>query len=342
MTYPLPLDPTPSSIEAVMSQLPADARARLAWFPTEFRARFVEPLREATAERLPAVADELVLPAYRLFLRLGRATAILLQDPAFAELLNPSDPDELETGSVQRRIDARLRAHRPRAAGDLREALAWLRAVVSALVADYRTELSLAASAFDPSEPESMDDDLGDDLSLPVSFVFRGLLLTVAASELVLSDAAIPPTFELWCRMASREVQAAANALRAAGLGVPTAVGASRTAVGRREGLSLVRTDPLPPGVLEMLRTELHPEEIWLFGSRARGTHGPDSDWDLLVVVPDDVDPDALVERPRLVRLRRARVEVFLVRREEFQKARSIVGTLSHIAATQGRRIHGA
>ncbi|HAM59033.1 MAG TPA: hypothetical protein DCQ64_27910 [Candidatus Rokubacteria bacterium] len=31
------------------------------------------------------------------------------------------------------------------------------------------------------------------------------------------------------------------------------------------------------------------PERIFLFGSRARGTAGPDSDYDLLVVVPDDV-----------------------------------------------------
>ena len=30
------------------------------------------------------------------------------------------------------------------------------------------------------------------------------------------------------------------------------------------------------------------PERVYLFGSRARGDAGPDSDYDLLVVVPDD------------------------------------------------------
>jgi len=30
------------------------------------------------------------------------------------------------------------------------------------------------------------------------------------------------------------------------------------------------------------------PERIWLFGSRARGNAGPDSDYDLLVVVSDN------------------------------------------------------
>jgi len=31
-----------------------------------------------------------------------------------------------------------------------------------------------------------------------------------------------------------------------------------------------------------------HPERIYLFGSEARGTAGPDSDTDFLVVMPDD------------------------------------------------------
>ncbi len=33
------------------------------------------------------------------------------------------------------------------------------------------------------------------------------------------------------------------------------------------------------------------PERIYLFGARARGETGPDSDYDLLVVVPDDAPP---------------------------------------------------
>jgi len=35
----------------------------------------------------------------------------------------------------------------------------------------------------------------------------------------------------------------------------------------------------------------IEPEaEIYLFGSRARGTHSEDSDWDVLVLVPGKVD----------------------------------------------------
>ena len=34
------------------------------------------------------------------------------------------------------------------------------------------------------------------------------------------------------------------------------------------------------------------PERIYLFGSVARGDTGPDSDYDLLVIVPDDAPPE--------------------------------------------------
>jgi predicted nucleotidyltransferase len=34
------------------------------------------------------------------------------------------------------------------------------------------------------------------------------------------------------------------------------------------------------------------PERIYLFGSKARGDAGPDSDYDLLIVVPDKAPPE--------------------------------------------------
>ncbi len=41
VAYPLPLDPTPTSLEALLRKLPAGVRAELAWFPQEFRNEFV-------------------------------------------------------------------------------------------------------------------------------------------------------------------------------------------------------------------------------------------------------------------------------------------------------------
>ena len=44
-------------------------------------------------------------------------------------------------------------------------------------------------------------------------------------------------------------------------------------------------------GVVQKLVENLDPIEIWLFGSRAQGTHRPDSDFDLFVVTaPEDGD----------------------------------------------------
>jgi predicted nucleotidyltransferase/HEPN domain-containing protein len=39
------------------------------------------------------------------------------------------------------------------------------------------------------------------------------------------------------------------------------------------------------------------PERVWLYGSRARGDHHPDSDWDLMLVMPGAGAPAAWVTR---------------------------------------------
>ncbi|MDP3898593.1 MAG: nucleotidyltransferase domain-containing protein [Mesorhizobium sp.] len=39
----------------------------------------------------------------------------------------------------------------------------------------------------------------------------------------------------------------------------------------------------------------MNPESIWLFGSRARGDSRADSDWDILVALPEGAD-DALLD----------------------------------------------
>ncbi len=46
--------------------------------------------------------------------------------------------------------------------------------------------------------------------------------------------------------------------------------------------------EPALAEVVRRLIQAYQPERIYLFGSAARGDAGPDSDYDLLVVVPDD------------------------------------------------------
>jgi predicted nucleotidyltransferase len=73
--------------------------------------------------------------------------------------------------------------------------------------------------------------------------------------------------------------------------------GVRTDAVDRRGGaLNLIEAAPLLVRIVEAW----HPYQIWLFGSRARGEANAESDWDLLVVVPDDV-PDEVLD-PLVVR----------------------------------------
>ena len=51
-------------------------------------------------------------------------------------------------------------------------------------------------------------------------------------------------------------------------------------------------SDPLLAEIVRRLVEAYQPERIYLFGSKARGDAGADSDYDLMVVVPDDAPPE--------------------------------------------------
>jgi uncharacterized protein len=50
--------------------------------------------------------------------------------------------------------------------------------------------------------------------------------------------------------------------------------------------------DPALREIVQRLADAYHPLQIYLFGSKARGTAGPDSDYDLLIVMRDDAPPE--------------------------------------------------
>lgn len=83
---------------------------------------------------------------------------------------------------------------------------------------------------------------------------------------------------------------------------------------------------------------ELHAVEVWLFGSRARGDHHPDSDWDILAVVPDDAPKD--IDNPISVfRVRRKsglHADLLTVRQSDFMSSKNALNTISHEVAKDG------
>ena len=60
---------------------------------------------------------------------------------------------------------------------------------------------------------------------------------------------------------------------------------------------NLLQRDPQLAEIVRRLREAYRPERIYLFGSKARGDAGPDSDYDLLVVVPDDAPRERQTSR---------------------------------------------
>ena len=95
--------------------------------------------------------------------------------------------------------------------------------------------------------------------------------------------------------------------------------------------------------LLDRIVPALAPEAVYLFGSRARGDAAPDSDYDLLVVVPDDTprEKTVLTATYRLTRGTGIPAEVIACRRSWFEKSRGQVGTLSYKATHEGILVHG-
>jgi uncharacterized protein len=79
------------------------------------------------------------------------------------------------------------------------------------------------------------------------------------------------------------------------------------------------------------------PERIILFGSRARGDYTPDSDYDLIVVMPEGVDRRAttVAIRRRLADLPAAK-DIIVTTAADLVRGRHIAGSVADEASRQG------
>ena len=105
--------------------------------------------------------------------------------------------------------------------------------------------------------------------------------------------------------------------------------------------IRLSEDEPRLPGLVSACKSELQASEVWLFGSRARGDARPESDWDILVVIPDDA-PAAVEAMRSLWEIRRASgmvADLLTVRSDDFRAARDCVNTISHAVAREGLRL---
>ncbi|MEX1205792.1 MAG: nucleotidyltransferase domain-containing protein [Dongiaceae bacterium] len=96
--------------------------------------------------------------------------------------------------------------------------------------------------------------------------------------------------------------------------------------------------------ITEMVRRiveRFDPERIILFGSHARGAAGPNSDVDLLVVMPvEGSKRDKQLEIRKALRGIRTPIDIAISTPEEFEWRREIVGTIEYPAVTEGKLLY--
>jgi len=107
----------------------------------------------------------------------------------------------------------------------------------------------------------------------------------------------------------------------------------------------MMHTQPVedvPQPLLSRILERMRPLEVWLFGSRATGLARLGSDWDLLVVLPDEATEEDLdpVLAWQAVRDLRIPADVIPVRKGEFEEARDHAGTLVRTVVGEGRQIY--
>ncbi|MBV8362686.1 MAG: nucleotidyltransferase domain-containing protein [Deltaproteobacteria bacterium] len=102
--------------------------------------------------------------------------------------------------------------------------------------------------------------------------------------------------------------------------------------------------DPVLHEIVERLVRAYEPESVYLFGSKARGDYGPDSDYDLLLVVPDD----APLERRRgrlayqVLRGTGTAVDAVVFTQSYFEARRHLKASLPGTVLREGRVLYAA
>ena len=106
----------------------------------------------------------------------------------------------------------------------------------------------------------------------------------------------------------------------------------------------LVDRDPILTDVVQRLAAAYRPVSIYLFGSAARGEAGPDSDYDLLVVVADDAPRERRGSAMAYQALLGTGVaaDVLVCTQSYFEARRHLRASLPGTVLREGRLLHAA
>ena len=103
-------------------------------------------------------------------------------------------------------------------------------------------------------------------------------------------------------------------------------------------------SDPALAEVVRRLVEAYRPARIYLFGSVARGDAGPDSDYDILVVVPDETPPEGRRSRIAYEALWGTGVaaDVLVWTASQFDSRVHLAASLPATVLREGRLLHAA
>ncbi len=108
-------------------------------------------------------------------------------------------------------------------------------------------------------------------------------------------------------------------------------------------GATIITSDELAE-IVDRLVAAYHPAYIYLFGSRARGQAGPDSDYDVMVVVPDDASAEQRRSRLAYQALRGTAIaaDVLVWPRQAFEERLHLKASLPATIVREGKLLYAA
>ena len=101
--------------------------------------------------------------------------------------------------------------------------------------------------------------------------------------------------------------------------------------------------DPVLHEFVERLVAAYQPERIYVFGSKAQGEEGPDSDYDLMIVVSNLAPPERCRSRLAYQALRGtgAAVDVLVWTLKAFEEQLHLKASLPYAVLTEGKLLYG-
>ncbi len=99
--------------------------------------------------------------------------------------------------------------------------------------------------------------------------------------------------------------------------------------------------DPALGRFVALAKDRLHASEVWLIGSRARGDNTMESDWDIILVLPDDAPESALdtLTAWQIGRDAGLTADVIADRKSDLVAAADVPNTLAYALSREGIRL---